>query len=132
MVLLSRRCAYPIAPVHATMRLMCPCQRNPVLYQPPLMLTHEEWVNRGRYESLFARRRPPTRRAIPTARWALRVGLSGGWYYTPALGRAAMRSYQAVRLVFAGSRGCRTVAANCRKANSRISASVSRSPQING
>src|ERR1700684_3473829 len=55
---------------------------TPDLYQPPLMLTHEEWVNRGRYESLFARRRPPTRRAIPTARWAVRVGLSGGWYYS--------------------------------------------------
>src|ERR1700733_14123199 len=51
-------------------------------YQPPLMLTHEEWVNRGRYESLFARRRPPTPRAIPTARRAVRVGLSGGWYQT--------------------------------------------------
>jgi hypothetical protein len=29
-----------------------------VSYEPPLMLTHEEWVNGGRYESLLARGRP--------------------------------------------------------------------------
>jgi hypothetical protein len=48
------------------------------LYQPRLMLPHDGWVNGGWYESLFARRRRPTRRAIPTAREAVRVCFSGG------------------------------------------------------
>jgi hypothetical protein len=47
------------------------------------MLTHDGWVNGDWYESLFARRRRPTRRAIPTARKAVRAGLSGGWYQMP-------------------------------------------------
>jgi hypothetical protein len=55
-------------------------RRGLVLYQPPLMLTHEVWVNGSLDESRFARRRPPTRRAIPAVRKAVRVSPSDGWY----------------------------------------------------
>jgi hypothetical protein len=52
-----------------------------VLYQRPFVLTHIGRVN-GRWdESFLARRRPPTRRAIPGALIAGRVVDEGSWYY---------------------------------------------------
>ena len=47
------------------------------LYQPPLVLTHEEWVNGGRYRSHSARGRPPwvnPARDTSRLKW---VGISG-------------------------------------------------------
>ena len=47
------------------------------------MLTHEEWVNGGRYESLFARGRPtnPARDTSTASRNPPGVTLSEPWYY---------------------------------------------------
>jgi len=44
------------------------------------MLTHEEWVNAGRYDSLFGARPPANPARIPACLEADRVGLKTGWY----------------------------------------------------
>jgi hypothetical protein len=44
------------------------------------VLTREERVSGGRYESFVARRRRPTRHAIPATEIAGRVSNCGRWY----------------------------------------------------
>jgi hypothetical protein len=50
-------------------------------YQRALLLT-QGWVNNRWDESFLARRRPPTRRAIPRPLIAGRVVDKGSWYHT--------------------------------------------------
>ena len=46
-----------------------------ITYHRPQVLTHEEWANGRLHKSLSARRRPPTRHAIPAALDAGKVGI---------------------------------------------------------
>jgi hypothetical protein len=54
-------CGWPSRP--GVMGTVSVCFDARILYQRPLVLTHEEWANGRRYESLSARGRPPTPRA---------------------------------------------------------------------